>query len=494
LKKTKLAVNSALKSVEFNPQDVGNFIQLAKCYLTLHEWKNTQKAMDYALTLPLPKNVDLMVNLAKILFDIGDTDQSLALYNQALNLSPKHPPALHNRALLHRFMGNFSDSEKDYEALLNINPDDYEAYYELSQLKTWHGSNNPWLTALNKVATNNLPWKHQAYIEFAKAKFLEDQQQFNKAFVHYSTGNNLVYDNSVHDNIENAEEKLNQDLRILNTLPGLFLQQQLTQNNDYTNHPNQSLDSQPLFIVGMPRTGSTLIERILSSHSKINSGGELTSMPLAIMESVGLTALHDPFSLNLDHLEPPLNENAQTIKDRYLQLTHDKICNDRIGSKEKPSFIIDKLPFNDRFIGHIVSAFPNAKIIYTERNFMDTVMSNYRMLFNHGYFYSYDLKQLMAYAQSHQQMMTEWKKNFPNNLYKLQYESLIEQPTKTITELLNFCGLTLENSCLEFHKNSAISQTASASQIRQSLHNRSINSWKHYQPFLEQYPEEFIQQ
>ncbi len=487
LNKIKLAIDSALKAIETDATLAINFTQLAKCYLSVHEWKNARKAANYALELLPPKNVDVIIDLATILFDTGEFNHALELYNHALSLDSHHRQALHNRALLNRFNGNFPGAEKDYQQLLSIQPDDYESFYKLSQIKVWHQPNNRWLTQLEESAFSKLPWKSQAYVEFATGKFLEDQQRYQEAFIHYTNGNNLIHSNVVID----GHYSLNEDLAIHNTLPQQFSKR--PSNNHHTRNADihrSETDSwnTPLFILGMPRTGSTLIERILSNHSLVISGGELTSLPLAIMESVGLTALHDPFSMTLDHLQPPCDKKKASIKRRYQQLTHDKI-----NTKRQHRYIIDKLPFNYKFIGHIVSVYPHAKIIYTDRNLMDTIISNYRMLFNHGYPYCYDLDSLHRYTKSFKNMMSQWQERFPNNIYKLSYETLINQPQPTITAVLNFCNLPTENTCFEFHKNPTPSQTASASQIRQPLHDQSINSWKNYQPYLDDLIEEFEQ-
>ncbi|GAA6166351.1 tetratricopeptide repeat-containing sulfotransferase family protein [Sessilibacter corallicola] len=493
LTKPKLAIDSALKAVELNPKSTLNFIQLTKSYLAIHEWKNAKKAIAYAQQLPLNNDADLIADLAKTTFDTGDIDKPLELYNQALIIDNNHIEALHNRALLYRFQGNFDLAEQDYQRLLQIQPNDVESLYELSQLKTWD-NDHPGLERINAINKNAQSWKERAYVEFALGKFLEDQKRFEDAFNHYHQGNKIIH----HQNAQVNKQFLENDITVHKNLPKLFslLNAKDTILKDINPKDINAKKSgndisggwKPLFILGMPRTGSTLIDRILSNHSSVISGGELTSMPLAIMESVGLSAINDPFLLNLDQLKPPTEKSISFIKNRYRQLTQDKARPDN-----NHKFVIDKLPFNHKFIGHIISAFPDAKIIYSQRNLSDTLISNYKMLFNHGYSYSYNLESLTVYLRSFAAMMNQWQKLYPQNIHILNYETLIESPESTITNVLSFCGLSIEQRCFEFYKNPTPSHTASASQIRQPMHKKSIHHWKHYESQLTEFTQRFKQ-
>ena len=225
----------------------------------------------------------------------------------------------------------------------------------------------------------------------------------------------------------------------------------------------------------MPRSGTTLVERILASHSTVASGGELNSLPLAIMEAVGLSCLQDPFKVPNERWLKVTPDQFDGISKRYLQLSLDRIA----GSTDAVYFL-DKLPFNYLFCGHIVKALPGAKIVHVKRELLDSAFSQYKMLFTHGYDYSYDLTELSQYIVDYQKLMSEWKILFPESIYELQYEQLVNDCDTQIDTLLSFCGLPSERSCFEFYNNPQASQTASATQVRQPIHSRSTNNWRHY--------------
>ncbi len=234
----------------------------------------------------------------------------------------------------------------------------------------------------------------------------------------------------------------------------------------------------PIFICGMPRSGTTLCEQILSSHSKIDGAGELNYLA----ESSGLNKLISPDSKNIKNLERKLTnkKDLMQIRKNYLELlgTH---------GKEKSSFICDKMPHNFILIGLIKQIFPEAKVIYCKRNPIDNCFS----LFSHKFVelshqYSYDQRVLAKYYKLHVELMNFYQKMFNNGIFVLDNEELVNNQESISRSLISFCGLKWENSCLDFHKNKRQVRTASIEQVRKPINKKSIGAWKKYEDFLQQ--------
>ena len=231
----------------------------------------------------------------------------------------------------------------------------------------------------------------------------------------------------------------------------------------------------PIFICGMPRSGTTLCEQILSSHSKIDGAGELNYLA----ESSGLNKLISPDSKNIKNLERKLTnkKDLMQIRKNYLELlgTH---------GKEKSSFICDKMPHNFILIGLIKQIFPEAKVIYCKRNPIDNCFS----LFSHKFVelshqYSYDQRVLAKYYKLHVELMNFYQKMFNNGIFVLDNEELVNNQESISRSLISFCGLKWENSCLDFHKNKRQVRTASIEQVRKPINKKSIGAWKKYEDF-----------
>ena len=228
----------------------------------------------------------------------------------------------------------------------------------------------------------------------------------------------------------------------------------------------------------MPRSGTTLCEQILSSHSKIDGAGELNYLA----ESSGLNKLISPDSKNIKNLERKLTnkKDLMQIRKNYLELlgTH---------GKEKSSFICDKMPHNFILIGLIKQIFPEAKVIYCKRNPIDNCFS----LFSHKFVelshqYSYDQRVLAKYYKLHVELMNFYQKMFNNGIFVLDNEELVNNQESISRSLISFCGLKWENSCLDFHKNKRQVRTASIEQVRKPINKKSIGAWKKYEDFLQQ--------
>jgi hypothetical protein len=231
----------------------------------------------------------------------------------------------------------------------------------------------------------------------------------------------------------------------------------------------------PIFIVGLPRAGSTLVERILSSHSQVQAAGELRHFMHAITAAVRKMS---------ESVDPPVGQAiTQLAQLDFAALGSDYMARCRPVTGDGRRFT-DKMPVNYQHCGLIRRALPNARIVHVARGPLAACYAIYKMLFKDGYPYSYDLWEIAEYYISYRRLMDHWQRTMPGAIHELSYERLVaDQPGET-RRLLEFCGLEWEDACLDFHLNPAASTTASAHQVRQPIYQSAVNEWRNYAPQL----------
>ncbi|MBU3071318.1 sulfotransferase [Aestuariicella sp. G3-2] len=472
LKKLPMAVNAALRAIDSDRSDPECFMQLSRCYLVSQEWGQARKALGYAQQ-QATEDADQLSQLGTLLFEANLLDEALECYNHAIDVDPQHIASLYNRAAVRRFTGDNTGAEDDYRHLLKQQPSDFEACHNVMQLRSYSPT-EPMLELIeNCIQRNPEDWRAQVQLGYAKGKYYEDSKNYDQAFDAYIQAATLKRQNSHYD--------LEKDIELMRELPSMF------EGFPGLKYESGSSSPTPVFVTGLPRTGTTLVERIISSHSDVVSGGELNSFPLAMLEASGLDCFSDPFGISIKNCRSIKPEQLKLIRDRYLKLSLD-----RLGQNANTSRFLDKLPYNALFMGFILSAFPDARIIHLNRNSMDAAWSNFKMLFNHGYGYSYDLNELGQYMIAHQKMMDAWVECFPGKIHQVKYEELVEDPKTEISNMLDFCELPVESACFDFHKNTAASLTASASQVRQPMYRNSIDHWKNFENQISPLKEMFV--
>lgn len=232
-----------------------------------------------------------------------------------------------------------------------------------------------------------------------------------------------------------------------------------------------ALSSAPVFIVGLPRSGTTLVDRILGSHSKVHSAGELDHFALAIVDAVRRAGGGTQLSRR--------ELIARSADLDFVALGRDYLGRAKYAAAGGECFT-DKMPLNYLYCGLIRRALPNAKIVHVVRSPMAACYAMYKTLFKDGYPFSYDLSEIARYYIGYRRLMDHWQATLPGAIHSIGYEALVADPRGQIRKLLDFCGLEWQDACAEFHKNPAPTTTASAAQVRRPLYDSSVSQWRHY--------------
>ena len=382
------------------------------------------------------------------------------LFRQAAVLAPNNAGYQFNLASALKFLGDFEGAEAAYESCLNAEPEYWKAYPPLSQLRKQTAERNH-RARFEAMLPRARSVDAQLQLRLALAKECEDLGEPREAFQHLLAGKSAKRASLGYDSAEDT---------------ALFAAvQQHFENHRLIGHGSDSRE--PIFVIGLPRTGTTLVERILSSHSQVHSAGELQNLGLALKRASGSRT---PRLLDAETLAGLQNADAQAIGETYVAST-------RPGTGHSPRFV-DKMPLNFLYAGFIAQALPKAKIVCLRRHPLDTCLSNFRQLFalNFSYYnYSYDLLDTGRYYILFDRLMRFWQQRFPGAILEVQYEALVSDTQAQTRRLLDWCELPWEEACLHFERNGAPVSTASAVQVRQPIYRSSVSRWKQLETELQ---------
>ena len=354
--------------------------------------------------------------------------------------------------------GDFENSIKHFKTCLELKPNNTIADKSLSVMINYDENNDHYKSMINKDIAP-LDQEAKLYLYFAIGKAKEDIKKYNESYEYIKKGNDIK--NSL------VRYNLNDDLKITENSKKLF--KEVTEIYD-----NISEKKNYIFIVGMPRSGTTLIEQILSSHEKVYGAGELSYMSNII----------DKFFLNKDFNFKCNNIN--NFEGKFIDTAREYYRKNTSLFNYKEKFLIDKAPLNFRWIGFIIKLFPNCKIINCKRDTMDICWSNYKNLFaSNKMNYCYDFKNLSSFTNMYLDLMNFWSNKFPSKIFNIEYELLVSKPEEQVKKLLEYCGLNWDHNCLNFYKKKNIVSTASVAQVRSPIYKSSINNWKNYSSDLQ---------
>lgn len=408
-----------------------------------------------------PDNALAYNNIAIIYGELQQYDEAMASFNKAIALKPDLAAAFSGRGLLSMEKGARDEAERDLNAAIRADPHLAEAYFNLSLLDTPQAE-APWVKQMESVYPRRdaLSAAQRCYLEFAMGKVLESLGRYDEAFAAYRTGNELFYRESAFD--EAADEHWFTDTMARFTA-GLFAQ---PADAAGAVAADQRV---PVFIVGMARSGTTLIEQILASHPDLYGAGELTVFD----EVVQGVQLPPPDSPDWEPLRPQLRALGQAYLDRVWAFSPNS------------RYISDKLPGNFRHLGLLHLMLPNAKIVHCLRDPMDACVSCYTMHFRVGHEYAYDLGTLGRYHLRYRRLMEHWQRVLPpGTILDLRYEDMIDNPEREARRLMAYMGLPWDPACLRFYENKRAVSTASLTQVRKQIYSSSQGRWRRFEKQL----------
>jgi tetratricopeptide (TPR) repeat protein len=437
--------------------------QLAKFLILLRRDGEATDAAHRAMASQ-PDDALTFDTIGCVMARLGDHQASLAPFTAAVAIEPDNLEYRYNLAAACGFIGNVDEARTHYETILAQDRGNARVHYALAILsrQTAQANHVPRMEAA--LAKAQRP-EDMLRIRYALAKELEDIGKPADAFHHLSAAN------AAHK--RNIRYDFSQDAAIFDAIEALF-----ESGADRLAAGKGNADPAPIFVVGMPRTGTTLVDRILSSHPDVGSAGELQAMPLAVKKLAGTSSrvVIDPATIAASGGVDPT-----AIGDAYLERARHHRPKDRAR-------FIDKLPANFMYVGHIARALPNARIVCLRRQPMDTIWSNYKNLFasqSAYYAYSYDLMDTARYYARFDRLMAMWETLWPGRVLQLSYEALVADQEGQTRRLLEHCGLTWDDACLSFHTNSAAVATPSAAQVRRPLNADAVGKWRSHEEALE---------
>lgn len=445
------------KAVSIKPEFPEPHINLGNCYTALMQFEEAIFHFEQALRIK-PDSAETHYNLGITLQKSGNTEQSVKHYQKSLQLKPDFVEAHNNLGALLQDLGKKEAAIEHYELALASKPDFAWMHFNLTNIKP-RQEQLPIIEQL--LASPKVSNEDAIYYHHALGNIYNNAKDYNKSFEHFAKGNKLKrktfhYDAKQHSAFVD---------RLIETYSETYFIEKKGSDSD---------SELPVFILGMPRSGTTLVEQIVSSHPQVFGADELSSLgriEAAIAKQFETTA---PYPQCMSHFG---KENAQKFSARYLKELN-RYSQDALR-------ITDKMPFNFLKIGLIKQLFPKARIIHCKRNALDTCTSIFLNYFISGNEFSYDLTEIGQFYLDYERLMKHWHSLFPAEIFNVQYESLIDNQDEVTHQLIEYLDLDWDEDCLDFHHNDRAVKTASNLQVRQPLYTKSVKKWKRYEAHLQ---------
>ncbi|MFS2316687.1 tetratricopeptide repeat-containing sulfotransferase family protein [Maricaulis sp. D1M11] len=449
-------------AIAFEPENV----QLQLDYIqVLRKRQKFALALKQARTLHArePDNPLFKSHLAIENMQAGHYDDALTLFDEILAAHPQDFRVQTSRGHALKTMGRQEDAVQAYRQALSASPTHGDAWYGLANLKTVKLDADDAEAMRQAAATPALPYADRIHIHFALAKAFEDMGQYDAAFEHYETGNRLKQVQTRYTS-EQMDAEFEAQKRHVTA--------EILAHRTAEGCPSPD----PIFIVGLPRAGSTLLEQILASHSQVDGTLELPNILSLAHTLRGRSKLsdRDRYPRILGELTA---EQKRSFGEAYIEST-------RIHRAGAP-FFTDKMPNNFRHIGLIKSILPNAKIIDARREPMACCFSGFKQLFAEGQEFTYGLDEIGRYYRGYVALMAHWDSVLPGEILRVHYEDVVADLDSQVRRLLDFCGLPFEDACLDFHQTDRAVRTASSEQVRQPIFTSGVEQWRHFEPHLE---------
>ena len=411
-----------------------------------------------------PDNFAVKVSLAHALVGVGELKSAIDIYRDLLALNEDRPALWVALGHALKALGEVDNAVSAYKKAAFYAKDFGDAYWSLANTKTYRFDNNELEVMQQQESASTTKLEDKIHLCFALGKGFEDARQADKAFHYYDKGNRL--------------KKRTLRFDIARTEAALKAQQQACDEQLF--HKQSGCKAtDPIFIVGLPRAGSTLLEQILASHSQVDGTMELHDI-LGIASSLSngrseqSQIAQKAYPYNLNELT---DEECKRLGELYLAQTK--------AYRQSAPYFIDKMPNNFVHIGLIKRILPNAKIIDARRDPMDCCFSGFKQLFGEGQEFSYSLDDIGRYYVAYEQLMAHWHKVMPGHILTVQHEDVLNDLEGQVKRMLDYCGLPFEAQCLSFYKTQRIIKTPSSEQVRQPLYRSGMQQWKPFEPYLD---------
>ena len=433
----------------------------ARALLERHKHPQARAELERLLALE-PGNRQYKTLYATACVGMGEHEKAVTLYRELLTDSPRDADLHLSIAHALKTLGKREAAIEAYHAAAAARPSYGDAYWSLANLKTYRFADDEIGRMRDQEADAATLLADRYHLCFALGKACEDRGDYQESFRHYERGNAL----------KKSESRYRPEPIELNTR----LQKEICTREFFASRGAVGARSpDPIFIVGLPRAGSTLLEQILASHSRVEGTQELADIPRIIHEFQGR--------------EPDLSNPryprilADLTPDDFLRLGEKYLADTRIYRTDKPHFI-DKMPNNFRHVGLIHLMLPNARVIDARREPMACCFSNFKQLFANGQEFTYGIGDIARYYRTYLDLMEHWDAALPGKVLRIYHEDVVEDLESNVRRLLDFCGLDFEPACVEFHKTQRSVRTASSEQVRQPIFREGLDQWRHFEPWL----------
>ena len=439
------------RAVEIKQDFAAGHFNLGNCLLRKDNFERAIASYQAALTID-ETYAEAHNNLGNAYSKSKQPDLAIKSYKAALRLKPNYTDAYLNLGSLQLEYGHFDAAIGSYQQALRVDPTHAIAHSFLAYIQKYDGS-EPHIRQMKALYQDTeTSDDDRIHLGFALGKVLEDASDFEMSFQFLRQGNHLRKKQLRYD--------LSHDRRLFSQIKTMFE----NRSADQIKRPTGSSQKQPIFIVGMPRSGTSLIEQIISSHSMVYGAGELETLARLIGQ-------FNPFQWYFSA------DDLSKLGQAYLRSLR--------GFETNKPLISDKMPLNFRWIGFILSVLPEAKIIHVQRDAKATCWSIFKQYFwDAGNGYAYDMKDLCEYYKMYRDLMGFWHSKYPGKIYDLNYERLTEDQETETRKLISYLNLNWEDKCLDFHKNKRSVKTASNVQVREKMYTGSSQKWRHYEPYL----------
>ncbi|PKG82148.1 hypothetical protein CXF85_14725 [Colwellia sp. 75C3] len=446
-------------ALELSPNHVHARSLYLNLLIRLGKYKAAELQVD-RLLVEQPENLSFKVAKANVLTGLGEIDQAIILFEQAITKDSQIAGFHLQLGHALKTKGDIAQAVAAYQKAYQISPSFGDAFWSLANTKTYRFSDEEIEKMQVQQGDKDLALVDKVQLHFATGKAFEDRKEYQQAFQSYQQGNTLQHAHNGFD-INKIEQQITEQIS--------YCTREL-----FEVRGNLGLNSaDPIFIVGLPRAGSTLLEQILASHSQVDGTMELHNILGLAARLRGQNNKEGQYPKNLGEINP----------DYFKRFGQQFIDETQVYREQAPLFI-DKMPNNFIHIGLIRLILPNAKIIDARRSPMACCFSGFKQLFAEGQYFSYNLEDIGRYYQAYLKLMAHWDKVLPGYVLTVNHEDVVDDLERQVRRMLDFCGLEFEQSCLDFHKTQRNIKTPSSEQVRQPIYKSATEQWRHFEQYL----------